>query len=129
MEFFFYLLVFMTGYLYHDFLSTKKKDDMLNDFYKNVENVSYITLGKLNEMHDYGLKALGLVCEKCAQDDPTKEEEYAKIAEVYERKMNEFGENYFKAMKQYIPYKMKYNTYKEVKENFNELINNKPEGK
>jgi len=122
---------FAFGYFYNEYVSQKERENLksqlLEGFYKTCEIASYTVMGSLGKMHDNGLKALELVSGKCVEDDDSKQEEYAKIAEVFDRKMNEFGEVHMRTLKKYIPYKMKYNTYKEVKENFSELINNKSE--
>jgi hypothetical protein len=127
MEFITYAVVFYIGFLYSEYVSKNKRDELMQESFKTFENMSYLILGQLSAMHDNGLKALELVSQKCAEEDKEKQEEYAKIAEVFERKMNEFGETYMRTLKKHLHFKLKYNTYKDVKENFGHLINNKSE--
>ncbi len=122
-----YIFVFYMGYLYSEYMNRSSREEAVRDSLKIFEEMSYFILGQLSRMHDNGLKALELVSQKCAEEDTEKQEEYAKIAEVYDRKMNEFGDTYMSTLKKHLHYKLKYNTYKEVKENFGNLINNKSE--
>jgi hypothetical protein len=118
---------FIIGYYYSDYVNQARRQELLEAGNRIFEQTSYAVLANLNKMHDNGLKALELVCEKCTEEDQTKQEEYAKIAEVFDRKMDEFGEEYLKFLKSSVSHKIKYNTYKQVKENFEHLINNNSE--
>jgi hypothetical protein len=66
------------------------------------------------------------VLDKVSETEIEKKEEYEKIIIMFDRKMEEFGNMYMNNLKRSLsltPHKLKYNTYGEVKENFEHLIN------
>ncbi len=127
MQIIIFALMFFIGYLYRDYTSEKNRKKLVESSNKIFELNSYIVMVNMIEMHNLGLKALSIAYEKCLEVDQAQKEEYTKMLEIYDRKMNEFGEGYMKRLREVLPHKLKYNTYKQVKENINTLINNKQE--
>jgi hypothetical protein len=127
MEYLQYVIFFFLGYLFNDFRTEKNRKNMVNASNHIFELNSYFVLGELSQMHDLGLKALKLAYEKSLEIDQAQKEEYEKFIDVFDKKMNEFGELYMKNLKKVLTHKIKFNTYKEVKENFHNLFNDSKE--
>jgi hypothetical protein len=122
MDFIYLMLAFIVGYVFSEYRADQNKKQLLKATNKIFELNSYVILGQLGEMHDLGLKALGLAYEKCLEVDQTQKEELEQFIKTFDKKMEEFGDFYIANLKKSLTHKIKFNTYKEVKENFKNLF-------
>jgi hypothetical protein len=126
MEIVYCAIAFLVGYIFRDIRTEQQRKEMVAASNKIFELTSYAVLCQIIQMHGLGLSALKLVLDKVSETEIEKKEEYEKIIIMFDRKMEEFGNMYMNNLKRSLsltPHKLKYNTYGEVKENFEHLIN------
>lgn len=123
MQFLLCVLAFLVGFIARDMYTESRRKDMVKASNKIFELSSYVVICQLAKMHDYGLSALKMVLEKISEAETEKKEEYEKIVAMFDKKMEEFGNLYMQNLNKALTYKLKYNNYRQVKENFEHLIN------
>lgn len=121
-QFLFAISFFILGYMLCKVSQTQKFNKVVLSTARLLEINLYVALKDYIEMNNYGIRALDLIIEKISDDSPEIKDEYKKIRELYVKKINHFANFYISNMKQFLPYEIKYKTFKEVKEAFNMLF-------
>lgn len=118
----FALIFFGLGYYFYKIKFSENHKKYIFSTSKLIEINFYVVLKDFIEMHTYGSQALKLTLEKLSEENPELKEEYQKVCEMYDKKFEQFGNHYFSIMKNIFPYELKYNSYQQVKDEFNKLF-------